>query len=128
MWAVGTKLTAVVVAQAKAKTAPYEISDAGCPGLRLLVLPSGAKSWLMRFRSPVERDLKGNGKARNLTLGPIAAGNRVSGGRPKIGLPLTLVDARALTTEMIRKIRQGTDPVVERRTEKQAATTISSNK
>jgi len=126
---VGTKLTAVVIAQAKAKAVPYEISDAGCPGLRLLVSPSGTKSWLMRFRSPVERDQKGDGKARNLTLGPVADGSGAGHGPPKIGLSLTLVDARALATDVIRKIRHGVDPVLERRAEKHAvAATITSNK
>lgn len=124
----GTKLTAVVVAQAKAKAAPYEISDAGCPGLRLLVSPSGTKSWLMRFRSPVERDHKGNGKARNLTLGPLAAGNGASVGPPKVGLPLTLIDARVLATDIVRKLHHGVDPVLERRAEKQTtASALSSN-
>ena len=72
------KLTAVAVAQAKAKAVRYEIADDGCPGLRLAVQESGAKSWLMRFRSPVERDRKGKGRARKLTLGPLAGEDRKS--------------------------------------------------
>jgi integrase len=115
------KLTAVAVDQAKAKADRYEIADAGCPGLRLVVQESGAKSWLMRFRSPVERDRNGRGKARKLTLGPLAGDGEACDGEPKIGRPLTLADARALATDVIRKIRQGVDPALQRRTEKRAA-------
>lgn len=115
------KLTAVAVAQAKPKAVRYEIADAGCPGLRLVVQESGAKSFLMRFRSTVERDRNGKGKARKLTLGPVAGEGKACAGPPKIGRPLSLADARALATDVIRKIRQGEDPAVERRTEKRAA-------
>jgi integrase len=123
------KLTAITVAQAKAKAVRYEIADAGCPGLRLVIQESGAKSWLMRFRSPVERDRNGKGKARKLTLGPLAGNGEACDGAPKIGRPLSLADARALTTDMIRKIRQGGDPAVERQSDKRAArVAASSNK
>jgi integrase len=110
------KLTAVSIAQAKAKAAPYEIPDGGCPGLRLLVYPTGTKSWLMRFRSPVERDRIGKGKARKLTLGPL--GDKACEGEPTVQRPLTLADARALAASMTRQIRQGIDPTVERRAER----------
>jgi len=43
-------LTDRVVAQAKAKTARVEIADAVVPGLYLLVQPTGAKSWAVRYR------------------------------------------------------------------------------
>jgi integrase len=114
------KLTAVAVAQAKPKVVRYEIPDAGCPGLRLVVQESGAKSWLMRFRSPLERERNGKGKARKLTLGPLAHDGEACA-VPAIGRPLTLADARSLATDVIRKIRQGFDPAVERQTEKRAA-------
>ena len=38
-----------------------EIHDRGCPGLFLIVQPSGAKSWALRYRVA--------GKSRKLTLG-----------------------------------------------------------
>jgi integrase len=117
-----TKLTATTVAQAGAKSVPYEVADAGCPGLRLAVQTSGAKSWVMRFRSPIERDHTGKGKARKLTLGALAASGRDHVGTPSIGGALSLADARALATDVVRKIRQGIDPAQERRTERQTRT------
>jgi hypothetical protein len=114
------KLTAATVRQAKAKSASYEIPD-GDRGLRLVIHPSGAKSWTMRFRSPEERDRSGKGKARKLTLGPIAEDGEACDGEPKIGRPLSLADARALATDAQRKISQGVDPASERRAEKRAA-------
>jgi len=33
----------------KTKSAPGEYPDRDCPGLRLLIQPSGAKSWLLRY-------------------------------------------------------------------------------
>jgi integrase len=119
------KLTAVTVAQAKPKAVRYEIADAGCPGLRLVVQESGAKSWLMRFRSPSERDRNGNGKARKLTLGPLAREGEACEGEPKIGRPLSVADARALASDVIRKIRQGIDPAQEWITEKRGRATAS---
>jgi integrase len=115
------KLTAATVAQAKPKPVSYEMPDGGCPGLRLAIHPSGAKSWIMRFRSPVERDRHGKGKARKFTLGPIADGGEACDGAPTIGHPLTLADARSLATDELRKIRRGIDPTLQRRTDKLAA-------
>jgi integrase len=43
-------LTDRVVQQAKAKTARVEIADAVLPGLYLVVQPTGAKSWAVRYR------------------------------------------------------------------------------
>jgi integrase len=116
-----TKLTAATVGQAKggAKRA-REISDGGCPGLYLVIQPSGAKSWAVRFRSPVERDKAGRRKSRNLTLGSLAADGEACIDA-KIGQPLTLADARALATETLRKVRRGIDPTHERRAEKKEA-------
>src|SRR6266404_4383041 len=104
-----TKLTATTVAQAKAKAVRYEIADGACQALRLVIQPSGAKSWLMRFRSPVQRDRSGKGKAQKLTLGPLAGEGDACDG-PEIGRPLSLAGARALATDMILKIRRGIDP------------------
>jgi hypothetical protein len=42
------KLTAATVAQAKPKPVSYELPDGGCPALRLLIHPCGAKSCVMR--------------------------------------------------------------------------------
>jgi hypothetical protein len=43
-------LTDRVVQQAKTKGARVEIADAVLPGLYLIVQPSGAKSWAVRYR------------------------------------------------------------------------------
>jgi integrase len=119
------KLTAATAGQAKAKSVPYEIPDGGCPGLRLAIQPSGAKSWIVRFRSPQERDRSGKGKARKHTLGPLAEDGEACNGEPTIGRPLTLADARLLATDARHKIRRGIDPAIERRAEKRAARTVA---
>jgi integrase len=120
-----TKLTAATVGQAKAALTRREIPDGGCPGLYLVVQVNGAKSWAVRFRSPIERDQVGKLKAKKLTLGPLAE----DGGCDKleIGHPLMLADARALAIEVLRKVRKGVDPTHERRAEKQAARAAPSN-
>ena len=43
-------LTDRVVQQAKAQAARVEIPDAVLPGLYLVVQPTGAKSWAVRYR------------------------------------------------------------------------------
>src|SRR5215471_3286550 len=79
----------------------------------------GAKSWLMRFRSPIERDHKGKGKSRKLTRGPIAINRKHHVAAPIIGAPMSLADARSLSTDVVCKIRQGIDPAQQRRVERQ---------
>jgi hypothetical protein len=117
-----TKLTAATVAQAKAGPARREIPDGGCPGLYLVVQQSEAKSFAVQYRSPVERDRRGNRKPKKLTLGPVSDQRESCGSdAPKIGQSLTLADARALAIEALRKVGKGIDPARDRRTEKQAA-------
>jgi hypothetical protein len=89
--------------------------------------PNGAKSWAVRFRSPIERDGRGIRKAKKLTLGPVAAVGEVSDSEPKIGCPLTLADARAIAINELRKVRNGVDPARDLRDEKQAARAASSH-
>ena len=125
-----TRLTAATAARAKAAAARREVPDAGCAGLYLVIQPNGrggGKSWAVRFRSPVERDRKGRGKPRKLTLGPLAADGKACDGEPKIGQPLTLADARALAIETLRKVGKGIDPASEHHAEKQAARAAPSN-
>src|SRR3546814_2161542 len=57
-------LTTKDVENVKPGTARKEIPDALLPGLYLVVQPSGAKSWAVRYRH--------GGKPRKLTLGPLA--------------------------------------------------------
>jgi integrase len=63
-----------------------EIPDAGCVGLYLVLQPSGARSWAVRYRY--------NGAPRKLTL---------AGG-------LTLKAARKLTSDALYELEQGRDP------------------
>jgi integrase len=54
-------LTAIAIKNLGAKDARYEVPDPACPGLHLVVQPSGAKSWAFRYRF--------GGKTRKLTIG-----------------------------------------------------------
>jgi integrase len=97
-------LKAVTAAQMKPGAARREVPDGGCPGLYLVVHTTGAKAWVVRFRSPVERDSHGQRKAKKLTLGPLAI--------------IPLVQARALATAALEQVQRGIDPTQVRRTEK----------
>ncbi|MBW5439255.1 tyrosine-type recombinase/integrase [Bradyrhizobium canariense] len=103
-------LTATAVSNIKPATERLEISDAGCPGLRLIVQPSGHKSWAMRFYRP-------NGKPTKLTLGPVnLSGEAVS--EPKIGKSLTLAQARKIAADINAQREQDVDVVAVRKTAK----------
>src|ERR1700722_9768490 len=94
-------LTALEVEHAKATDRRREISDTR--GLFLIVQPSGAKSWCLRYRRKADR------KARKLTL---------DGGL------LPLAEARAKAAEAMRQVTAGGDPaaakVVGKKAERQA--------
>jgi integrase len=92
-------LTDFAVQKAKPRPQGYEISDGGQRGLRLAVQPTGAKSWVVRFRHPITR------KSRKLTLPP----------------GLSLAQARKLAADAMYAVARGIDPVDSRRAEKQAA-------
>lgn len=88
-----------------------EIADAGCRGLRLVVQPSGAKSWAFRYLFA--------GKPRKLTLGALYAGR----GEPpeaELDRPLTVAAARKLATDAADRAMRGSDPAKAKRTSKQA--------
>jgi hypothetical protein len=55
-------LTAKQVENAKPRAVRVELPDAGCSGLYLIIQPSGARSWAVRYRFA--------GKPRKLTLEP----------------------------------------------------------
>jgi integrase len=73
-----------------------EIPDGLLPGLYLIVQPSGAKSWAIRFRA--------NGKTAKLTLGRFPA--------------IELAKARELAREQIEAVARGRDPAAEKRATK----------
>ena len=58
------RLTAAAVERFKPGTKRIEIGDGGSESLRLVIHPSGKKSWAMRFRGP-------KGKHAKITLGPV---------------------------------------------------------
>ena len=77
-----------MVKQAKPRALAYEEPD-GQDGLRLVIYPSGKKSWAVRYRN-------GAGKLRKVTLGPV---ERTS-----------LADARKWAKALMVEIQAGHDP------------------
>jgi integrase len=75
-----------------------EIADAHLPGLYLLVQPTGAKSWAVRYRS--------GGRTRKHTLGPYPA--------------VDLKSARSLAAKAMRTVAEGRDPGREKLQERTA--------
>jgi hypothetical protein len=90
------RLTAAAVEKLKPTSKRQEIPDAGSDGLRLIIQPSGAKSWAMRFRRP-------DGAQTKLTLGPVDLSGREGTGTPMMGAPLTLKEARGLAVGALFK-------------------------
>jgi Arm DNA-binding domain len=85
------------------KSARTEYPDAGCPGLYLIVQPSGTRSWAFRFRH--------NGVNGKKTLGSAGEGG------------LSLAAARAAAASWRHKLEQGVAPV--RRTDVTAVTAVT---
>ena len=105
------KLTAKRVETAKpsADKDRVDIFDAITPGLSLRITKSGSKSWVVNYRSPVERDRRGQSKVKRFTLGKY----------PR----LSLVNAREEASAVMRKIAEGDDPQKERADARFAAST-----
>ena len=80
-------------------------------GLYLVIQPSGAKSWAMRFRRP-------DGRSAKMVLGPVDFSGREIEGDPVVGMPLTLAAARQLSTLLHRNRERGVDIVADRQAEK----------
>lgn len=86
-------LTAVAVNNAKSEGGKRrEIADGAAPGLRLVIQPSGSKSWAFRYERP-------GGAGAKVTLGPAAG----------VGA-LSLADARQRVGELRRGMTAGADP------------------
>lgn len=90
-------LTAVAVERLKPGASRREIADGGVQGLYLVVQPSGAKSWAVRYRV--------SNRPRKLTLGPY----------PRIDL----VRAREQARKAFDRLHEGRDPAAEKRVAKQ---------
>jgi len=80
-------LTDIAIANLKPGPARYEKPDAGARGLRVIIQPSGRKSFAVRYRNAA-------GRARKLTL---PAG-------------ITLAAARKLAADALLEVAQGRDP------------------
>jgi len=80
------RFTDIAIRNLKPKDRAYEVSDPGARGLRIVVFPSGKKSFIVRYRRP-------DGKSAKLTLGQI---------------PLTT--ARKVAGDANYEVQQGRDP------------------
>src|SRR5215813_9356432 len=95
-----TVLTTRFVAAAKPKrngagdTVRAEYPDAACPGLHLVVQPTGTRSWAFRFRRRTDR------KSVKLTLGKAGEGG------------LSLAAARHAAAAIRHRLEQGVAPVM----------------
>jgi integrase len=97
-------LTAAGVAKLRPAATRREIPDGGCPGLHLVVQPSGAKSWALRYRRP-------NKQSAKLVLGSVyEKEGKEPETDPVIGGHLTLAAAHRLVTALRHQIAQGRDP------------------
>ncbi|MDP4022067.1 tyrosine-type recombinase/integrase [Methylobacterium sp. NEAU 140] len=94
-------LTAVAVTNAKPEASRREIADGATPGLRLVVQPSGSKSWIFRY------ELAGRGV--KVTFGP-AIGSGA----------LTLAEARQQAGEARKSLTAGGDPAADRKAHRAA--------
>ena len=99
-------LTAAAVAKLKVGKDRREIPDGACPGLYLVLQPTGGRSWALRFRRP-------DGRPAKLTLGHVHSpppGAREPDVSPMVGGYLTLAGAHRLVAELRHEILQGRDP------------------
>jgi integrase len=113
-------LTDLSVKNAKArrqdgKPVLTEIADGGCRGLRLVVHPTGHRSWILRYRRP-------DGRTAKLTLGPAIV---VRKGDPVPEHALTLALARKQTADALHQLALGIDPGIEKAASKKPATHIT---
>jgi integrase len=115
-------LTAASVRLTRPRAQRIEISDGGCPGLNLIIQPSGAKSWGLRFRRP-------DGRPAKLTLGSVFNNDRQAepNTAPTIGGYLTLAAARRLVGELRHEIAQGRDPASAYLADKRRRTVVAAD-
>jgi integrase len=95
---VAKALTDIAITKLKPRPVRYEVPDPGARGLRVVVQPSGFKSFAVRYRNA-------GGRARKLTL---------PGG-------ITLAAARKLAADALLEVAQGKDPAVAKQAARQVA-------
>lgn len=95
-------LTALAIANAKKKLMRYALSDVGHPGLRVLIYPSGEKSFSFRYKREDGQDV-------TLTLGHAAGPGAI-----------TLQQARDAASKARRQRAMGVDPSAQRREDRAA--------
>ena len=96
-------LTAAAVEKLKPKpNKTLEVRDAGAAGLRLIIHPSGRKTWVLRGR------LGADGRQAKITLGPLDLSSDDEG-EPTLGKPLSLQAARILANHLLRQRGRGVD-------------------
>jgi integrase len=101
------QLTSAAVQRLRPGKERREVRDAGAQGLYLVIQPSGARSWCVRFR-------RLDGRTAKLVLGSVDLSGRELEGAPEIGMPLSLSAARQLTAEVHRARARGRDVVADR--------------
>jgi integrase len=90
-------LTSIAIEKLQPRSDRYEVGDPGARGLRVVVQPSGAKAFILRYRF--------GGKAKKHTLGPAVIG---------------LANARKLASDAQFELAQGRDPSAAKREAKEA--------
>lgn len=99
---VAKALTTKTVAALKPGPKRREIPDPGLIGLYLVIQPSGAKSWAVRYRQ--------SGKPKKLTLGRWSDDDSAG---------LGVKAARSAASEALEAVAKGHDPAAEKRVEKE---------
>lgn len=95
------KITKATIKQAQPKAERFWIWDELVPGFGMIVLPSGVKSWVLRYRTQ-------SGKQRTHTIG------RCAEMHPDL--------AREAALELLRQSRAGEDPTLARRVRRMTPT------
>jgi len=106
------KLTVAAIQKLKPAKTRREVRDNFAPGLRLVIQPSGAKSWAMRFRRP-------DGRSAKLTLGRVdLSDEKEAADEPSLDSPLTLRQARQLANKIDRDRARGLDVIEQHKADK----------
>jgi integrase len=99
-------LTSAAVRKFVPTSAKRAIRDAGSRSLYLIIYPTGARAWQLRFRRP-------GGKIGKMIIGPVDLSGREIEGEPVVGMPLSLSAARQLAAMIHRDRAQGRDPIAD---------------